>query len=102
MGVVIFRQFPSSPRAGRLLGTFSTLNNYQISLRLLCCRQGWEFAHRFSERIALFLHKNEQMIHSLKKTSNLLIYHERPERMAQARSFVLSNLSNLLMVAHFL
>ena len=28
--------------------------------------QGWEFAHRFSERIARFLPKNEQMSNSLK------------------------------------
>ena len=29
--------------------------------------QGWEFAHRFSERIARFLQKNERMSDSLKK-----------------------------------
>ena len=29
--------------------------------------QGWEFAHRFSEQIARFLQKNEQMSDSLKK-----------------------------------
>ena len=29
--------------------------------------QGWEFAHRFSERIARFLRKNERMSDSLKK-----------------------------------
>ena len=27
--------------------------------------QGWDFAHRFSERIAGFLRKNEQMSYSL-------------------------------------
>ena len=52
--------------------------------------QGWEFAHWLSERIACFLQKNEQMSDSLKKTSDLLI-----------RSFLVSNLSNLLMVANF-
>ena len=54
--------------------------------------QGGEFAHRFSERIARFLLKNEQMSNSLKKMSNSLI-----------RSFLVlvSNLSDLLMVAHF-
>ena len=30
-------------------------------------QQGWEFAHRFSERIARFMRKNEQMIDFLKK-----------------------------------
>ena len=29
--------------------------------------QGWEFAHRFSERIARFLPKNERMSDLLKK-----------------------------------
>ena len=52
--------------------------------------QGWEFAHRFSERIARFLRKNERMSDSLKKTSNLLI-----------SSFLVSDLSEPLMVANF-
>ena len=43
--------------------------------------QGWEIAHRISERIARFLPKNEQFAHD--------------------RSFPLSNLSKSLMVAHF-
>ena len=43
---------------------------------------GWEFAHKFSERIARFLPKNERFAHD--------------------RSFVLSDLSDSLMVAHFL
>ena len=46
--------------------------------------QGWEFAHRFSKQIAHFLPKNEQM-------SNALI-----------RSFLVSDLSDLLTIAHFL
>ena len=44
--------------------------------------QGWDFAHRFSERIALFLQKIEQMSDLLKKSSDLLIrsfFGERPE-----------------------
>ena len=53
--------------------------------------QGWDFAHRFSERIAGFLRKNEQMSDSLKKTSDSLIC-----------SFLVSNLSDSLMIAHFL
>ena len=52
-------------------------------------KQGWEFAHRFSERIARFLRKNERMSDSLKKTSNSLI-----------SSFLVSDLSKSLMVAH--
>ena len=85
--------------------------------------QGWEFAHRFSERITRFLRKNERMSNSLKKTeqcahfwwatwanrSGLLIYGEQPERFANIahlrwatwaicshRSFLVSNLSNWL------
>ena len=55
------------------------------------CNQGWKFAPRFSEQIARFLQKNEHMSNLLKKqTSNSLI-----------RSFFVSDLSDLLMVAHF-
>ena len=32
--------------------------------------------------------------------AHLLIYHERPERIAHGCSFVMSNLSDSLMVAH--
>ena len=53
--------------------------------------QGWEFAHRFSKQIAHFLPKNQQMSDSLKKISDSLI-----------RSFLVSDLSNLLTIAHFL
>ena len=53
--------------------------------------QGWEFAHRFSERIAHLLPKNERMSYSLKKISDSLI-----------RSFLVNNLSNSLTLAHFL
>ena len=61
---------------------------------LSCCAkflQGWEFAHRYSERIARYLPKNEQMSDSLKKMSNSLIC-----------SFLVSNLSDSLTIAHFL
>ena len=57
---------------------------------LLWYMQGWEFTHRFSERSGPFLGKNKRMSDSLKKTSNLLIH-----------SFLVSDLSKLLMVAHF-
>ena len=56
--------------------------------------QGWEFAHRFSERIARFLQKNERMS---KKTSDSLIFGEQPEQLAHGRSFLVSNLSDWLM-----
>ena len=36
-------------------------------------QQGWEFAHRFSQQIARFLPKNEQMRDLLKKMSDSLI-----------------------------
>ena len=47
--------------------------------------QGWEFAHRFFERIARFLPKNKRMSDSLKKMSDSLI-----------RSFLVSDLSDSL------
>ena len=53
--------------------------------------QGWEFTHRFSERIARFLPKNQRMSDLLKKMSDSLI-----------RSFLVSDLSNSLVIAHFL
>ena len=43
------------------------------------------------------------MSHSLKNNKRFahsLFYHKRPERIAQGRSFAMSDLSNLLMVAH--
>ena len=46
--------------------------------------QGWEFSHRFSERIA---QKNEQFTHSL-------IFGEWPERFAHDRSFPLRTWAN--------
>ena len=77
-----------------------------------CRDQGWEFAHLISERIARFLSKNERMSASLKKMSNSLIpsflvsemshsltsliSSERPEQIAHDRSFLVSEMSNLL------
>ena len=61
--------------------------------------QNWEFAHRFSVRIACFLRKNERMSDSLKKNeqfAHLLIFGERPEQIAHGRSFAISGLSHLL------
>ena len=49
--------------------------------------QGWEFAHRFSERIARFLQKKSRMSDLLKKPSDLLIFGERPERFAHIAHF---------------
>ena len=49
------------------------------------------FAHLISKRIAIFLSKNERMRDSLKKISDSLI-----------RSFLVSDLSDLLTIAHFL
>ena len=50
--------------------------------------QGWEFAHRFSERIARFLPKNEQMSDSLQKMSDSLIFGEQPELFAHGRDLL--------------
>ena len=49
----------------------------------------WEFAHPFSERIARFLRKNEQMSDSLKKRAirSFTRFCERPEGFAHGRSF---------------
>ena len=58
-------------------------------------------AHRFSEQIARFLRKNEQMSDLLKKTSDLLIFGERPARIAHGRSFLVCNLSDLLTLLIF-
>ena len=54
--------------------------------------QGWEFAHRFSERIARFLPKNERMSDLLKKMSDLL------KKMSDLLipSFLVSDLSDSL------
>ena len=46
--------------------------------------QGWEFAHRFFERIARFF-VSESLL--------LFFYSERPERFAHGHSFVIINLS---------
>ena len=52
--------------------------------------QGWEFAHRFSERIARFFKKNERLSDSLKKRvicSWSLIFGEWLERFAHIAHF---------------
>ena len=58
--------------------------------------QVWEFAHFLSknERPEPFAQQTERFTHSL-------ILSERPEPFTHDRSFPLSNLSELLMVAHF-
>ena len=69
-----------------------------------CCNQGWEFAHRFSQRMARFLPKNERMSDLLKKKERFthsLIFGEQPARFAHNRSFPLSDVSESLMVAYF-
>ena len=53
------------------------------------CFQSWEFSHRFSEQITLFFRQNERL-------SDLLILGERPEQFAHGRSFLVSDLSDLL------
>ena len=50
-----------------------------------------------SELLLFFIWVNEQFAH--KKLSDLLFYHEQPERIAHCHSFVMSNLSDSLMVA---
>ena len=53
-----------------------TVQSYRFRLLFLVwlsAEKGWEFTHRFSERIAGFLRTNERMNDSLKKTSDSLI-----------------------------
>ena len=67
--------------------------------------QDWEFAHRFSERIAHFLLKkwaNEQFAKKNEQFAHSLIFGERPERFTHGRSFDLSDLSESLTVAHLI
>ena len=56
--------------------------------------QGWEFAHRFFERIACFLWAKEGKCDSQIKLS--IFSKERRERIADSSSFVMSDLSELL------
>ena len=62
--------------------------------------QGWEFAHSICEWIARFFAKKLRMSNSLKKMSDSLIFGELPEQFAQVRSFLVSDLSKLLTLAH--
>ena len=87
------------------------------SLFHLASSQGWEFANPFSERIARFLPKNEQMSDLLKKRaicsfahfwwetwairSRSLISSKRPERIAHGSSFLVRDLSDLLTLLIF-
>ena len=58
----------------------------------------YDLSKKKLEQIAKFLWAKEQMSNSLKKPSNLLIYHEWPERIAHSHSFVMSDLSDSLTV----
>ena len=68
--------------------------NYSDELRNTYS-QGWEFAHLISERIARFLSKNERMS-EMSDSLTSLISSERPEPIAHGRSFLVSDLSDLL------
>ena len=62
-------------------------------------QQGWEFAHRFSERITHFLRKNERMSDLLRKNellAHLFIFGEQPEWFAHGPSFLVSDLTEAL------
>ena len=60
---------------------------------IVCIPQGWEFAHRISELSAGFF---DQKWATWAIRSWLLIFSERPERIAHCRSFLVSDLSDLL------
>ena len=57
----------------------------------------------FLSESLVFLQKNERMSDSLKKKrfAHSLIFGEQPEQFAHGPSFLVSNLSELLMGAHF-
>ena len=112
----------------------NTFNGYLDNILIVQCTvyiyQGWEFAHRFSERIAhfwwatwaicswslIFGERPEQIAHGcsflvsdLSDSLTSLIFGERPERFAHitqkfahGRSFVLSDMSESLIVAHLI
>ena len=70
------------------------------ALYTLSVQQGWKFAHRFSERIARFLRKNERMSDSFKKRAIRSFAHffgERPEQIVHGRSLKRGNRQ----IAHF-
>ena len=92
--------------------------NKTVNLNAVNGQQGWEFAHLFSERIARFLPNSEPMSDSLSHSflvsdlSDSLNSSERPslrslilgeqlERIANSRSYLVSNLSETLTVAQF-
>ena len=82
------------PNVSHLTGILPHVPQSQVSCpmsNIYGFLQGWEFAHLISERITHFLSKNERMSDSLKKMSDSLI-----------RSFLVSDLSDLLTIAHFL
>ena len=82
----VFIGGPVSP----LLGFYSVFN---YSIHFNTWMQGWEFAYRFSEQIACFLQKNEQMSDSLKneRFAHFLIFGERPARISHVCKATLPN-----------
>ena len=60
-------------------------------------KQGWEFTHLFSKRIARFAKKWA----IAQKTSDSLIFGERPEQIPYGRSFLVSSLRDLLTLIIF-
>ena len=61
----IFRDIPLCP-----CGTSKCSSEIDEAFITVNTKQGWEFAHWFSEQIARFLRKNERMSDLLKKTSD--------------------------------
>ena len=93
---------PDAHHAAWLLGGMHTVELEKFGS--LDSTQGWEFAHRFSERIACFLRKNELNERFAQKNHQFaqsFIFVERPEQFVLNPSFLVSNLSDSLMVAHF-
>ena len=60
-----------------LTNVFVLLEKSVVGHQVQCMseNQGWEFTQQFSERIARFLRKNEQISHLLKKRAIRLFSH---------------------------
>ena len=54
----------------------------------------------FLSELLFFCERKTNLLKKKERFAHLLIYHERPERIAHSHSFVMSELSDSLTVAH--
>ena len=86
-----------------ILHFFLFLKTYTLMLiRYIFSRAG-NLLIGFLSKLLVFCEKlaKEQFAQKNERFAQLLIFSERPERFAHDRSFFVSDLSELLMVAHF-